>query len=127
MYVGQTELSARRPYVPFLIVESFGVAIDTCHHCIRANIEFSSVIKKRVVNIFLNNACSLPGSRALLNDPLDFVVFLGDLDSLSAVRIFSRLDDPHVQLVVILSVFIVVMEILEVGVGNTIFHVEGHR
>ena len=58
MYVVQTELSAGRPYIPFLIVETLEVSIDTGAHGICANIEFSSVIKEWVVNIFLNNACS---------------------------------------------------------------------
>ena len=55
VYVMQTELSAGRPYVPFLIVETLEVSIDTRCKCVGSNIKLSFTVEKRIVDVLLDD------------------------------------------------------------------------
>ena len=79
------------------------------------------------MDVLLNDAGSPLCPCAFLDDSLNFTVFLGDLDSLPTVSILTRLDNPHIQLVVVLSVLVIFIEFFKVGVSNAIFDMECHR
>ena len=59
MDVLEIELTACSPQVALLVEVSLEVSISTSRQRISPDIEFPSIIQERVVNVLLNNACSL--------------------------------------------------------------------
>ena len=112
----QVEFSTRSSNVSLLVVISFKVAIDTCSHGICANIELSSVVQKRVVDILLHYAGSFPRFSALFYDSFDIIVFFCNLDPLPSICVLSRFYNPHIQLIVVLPILVVVSKLSEVWI-----------
>ena len=99
-----------------MIIISFEVAIDTSAHGICANIKLSSIVQKRVVDILLDYAGSLPRLGTLFYNSFNIIVFFCNLYALPTICVLSRFYDPHVELIVVLPVLIVVSELSEVWV-----------
>ena len=125
--VMKSEFATCRSQVALLIVVTLEIAVDAGGEGIRADVELPSVVEQWIVDVLLDDASSLLRLRAVGHDLLDFFVVFGDLNSLTSVRVLSRFENPHVQLLVVHPVVVVVREVLPVLVGKTILDVERDR
>ena len=70
--------------------------------------------QKWVVNILLNNTCSLRALCRICNELFYLVIIGGNLDADSTVSIFTRLNDPYVSrfIFLIFSLFFLCLVVL---------------
>lgn len=82
-------------YVSIPIEIRLDNSIDTCYKWKTSDVEFSALIQKRIVNVFLKNHC--PISRAIrVNKASNFLKFLLYFNSITTIWIFSRFDNPNI-------------------------------
>ena len=78
------------------------------------------------MDVLLHNAGAFPCFGAFFYYSLDLTVFLSHLNSLASVGVLSWLYDPHVELVIVLSVIVIIFEFYKVGVRHSFLHMESH-
>jgi len=122
--VAHIEFAARGAKVAFFVEVSFVIAIHRSYHGVGPDVKLASIYQKRIVDVLLDNACTLLGLCVLSYQILDFGEIFGYLDALSPVGIFAWLDDPDVLFVDVCLV--VSLEFEKLGVIEAFFDVERH-
>ena len=84
------------PKVSVSVPVSLQVAIHSCGHSIASNIELSVLIKKRLLNIFLDDiTASMAVNLLCLNERSDVIEVTANLNSTATICVLTRLDDPE--------------------------------
>ena len=123
--VHEGELAARGAQIALVVVVRFVVAIRASDHGIGANVKLAPINKQRVVYILLHDAGLPRRAGHLTDDVLQLVPFLGDLDTVAAVRALTRFTDPDITLMAVLIV--VLFEGVEVRVTQALLDMERDR
>lgn len=82
-------------YVSISIEICLDYSIDTCHKWKTSYVEFSSLIQKWIVNVFLKNHCPVSWT-VWVYETSYFLKFLLYLYSISTIWIFSWFDNPNI-------------------------------
>lgn len=82
--------------ISIVVCVAFQLAINECEHAKAANVELALIVKRRPLDVFLDNESLLTVIVACLEDALDLAQSRADAYTVAAVGVFSRLDDPYV-------------------------------
>ena len=90
------KLPWRSAKIAIVISEALETTIDECLHSKAPNVKLSLVVQSGSLNIFLHNERFLLIIVALTQDAFDFFQCWAHSYSITAVRIFSRFNNPDV-------------------------------
>ena len=89
-------------YVTIPIEICLDNSIDTCYKWKTSYVEFSTLIQKRIVNVFLKNHCSVSWA-VWVHETSNFLKFLLYFYSITTIWIFSRFDNPNILSILALA------------------------
>ena len=121
-------------YVAFLVPVSLHAAIYAWNQHVMSDIEFSSVVEKWSLNVFLENKSSqfpIAISFSPFHPYNHIIECIGNTNAISTICIFAWLDDPHILCaclaLLFLNLLIILFKDLVFGIINTLTDVEGER
>lgn len=89
-------------YVTIPIEICLDNSIDTCYKWKTSYVEFSTLIQKGIVNVFLKNHCSVSWA-VWVHETSNFLKFLLHFYSITTIWIFSRFDNPNILSILALA------------------------
>jgi len=96
--------------------------IDTCYKWKTSDVEFSALIQKRIVNVFLKNHCPISWA-VWVNETSNFLKFLLYFNSITTIWIFSRFDNPNIFSILALAALTDLLLTIVVFLKSCVFRI----
>ena len=109
-------------YVSIPIEICLDNSIDTCYKWKTSDVEFSALIQKWIINVFLKNHCPISWA-VWVNETSNFLKFLLYFNSITTIWIFSRFDNPNIFSILALAALTDLLLTIVVFLKSCVFRI----
>jgi len=99
-------------------------SIDACYKWKTSDVEFSTLIQKRIVNVFLKNHCPISWA-VWVHKSSNFLKLLLNFYSITTIWIFSGFDNPNIFSIFSLAALTDLLFTIVVFLKSSVFRIIG--